>query len=410
MSSLLIVTTNHPFTYTGGETMFVGPELRRLARTGLRIRVAPLHAQGQRLPLPAGVELDLSLSQSLPARRLRSAALAPAWPGFAAEFARALRQGGPVGMARVWRWSMQAQAVWSWVQNQVEPGLAYTYWRGGATLALARWARQRPGRAVVSRVHGYDLYEDRFQPPFQPYPGVYADLARVATVSQHGFEYLFQRGVAASRLRCARLGTEAAPQRARASDGQPWQILSCAHAIALKRLPLLAQALLDLAQQHPDQKLAWTHLGDGPDLQVLKTLARRAPANLQVHLPGAVGHDAVMQHYQTNAVDLFVLPSANEGLAVSAQEALSFGVPVLATDVGGMAEAVDASVGRLLPADLGAPMLAQAVADLLWGSTPTQRQARRAAARARWAERFDAEANHTQWANELAALAATLRP
>jgi glycosyltransferase involved in cell wall biosynthesis len=39
-------------------------------------------------------------------------------------------------------------------------------------------------------------------------------------------------------------------------------------------------------------------------------------------------------------------------------EALSAGIPVIATDVGGTAEFVDDTVGRILPADLSAELLA----------------------------------------------------
>lgn len=391
--------------------MFVAPEVPHLLEAGFHVCVAPLHALGGRMELPAGVELDLNLHREMHRSPGWRALRALAWPGLAAELARAALHGGPIGLARVGRWAAQAQATWRWLEHlprHAGPTLAYSYWRGGATLALARWAAQSGDRAALTRVHGYELYAERFKPAFQPFTAVYDDLARVAAISAHGQAYLCERGVPPGRLRVARLGTPAPLAVARASDGRPWHVLSCSNVVPLKRVLRLASSLIGLARDHPEQRLAWTHLGGGPDLPALQQLARRSPANLRVNLPGALSHADVLQHYATQPVDVLVLLSASEGLPMSVQEALAHGVPVLATSVGGTPEAVDSEVGELLPPDPRPAQVGQALAALLWGSTAAQRQRRRQAAHERWRGRFDAHANHAQWAQDLADLAATL--
>ena len=66
-----------------------------------------------------------------------------------------------------------------------------------------------------------------------------------------------------------------------------------------------------------------------------------------------------------SALDLLVLPSAWEALPLAALEAMSCGLPVLATNVGGVPEAVEDGVtGRLVPPG-DAPALATALAEML---------------------------------------------
>lgn len=48
-----------------------------------------------------------------------------------------------------------------------------------------------------------------------------------------------------------------------------------------------------------------------------------------------------------NGFDIFILPSVSEGLALVLPEALASGLPVVASDVGSMADLVDDSVGKL---------------------------------------------------------------
>jgi len=386
--------------------MFVAPELERLAREFGALCVAPQHAQGPAQAVPAGVEVDTGLSKALRRGRWWAYPLAPLWPGFGAEFARALRHGGVPGCLRVWRWAAVALVTWRWARRRFPPGaplLLATYGRGGSTLALARLAAQRPRTAALTRVHGHDLYESRWRPPFQPWVAVYDALALVLPISRHGADHLRAHGVAADRIGLARLGTEAAPQ-ARASADGALHTVSCSWMLPVKRVPLIARAMVQLARRHADRVIHWTHFGAGHDLPAVQAALRDAPPNLRQHLPGQVSHAQVLAHYASEPVDLFVLLSASEGLPVSIQEAASAGIPVLATDVGGVAEIVGPDNGQLLAAD---PTLADVVAALeRLGFTldAAERAALRQGSRRRWASDFDAERNHTRTAQRLRGL------
>jgi glycosyltransferase involved in cell wall biosynthesis len=88
-------------------------------------------------------------------------------------------------------------------------------------------------------------------------------------------------------------------------------------------------------------------LGDGPDAsEVAATVKARGLSN-RVELLGAQGTVAQLLARS----DVFVLSSRSEGFPVSILEAMAAGLPVVATDVGGVAEAVvDGETGILVPA------------------------------------------------------------
>jgi colanic acid/amylovoran biosynthesis glycosyltransferase len=411
-ATLVLITTNHPFIHTGGEVMFVGPELKRLARELGEVRVVPLHAQGARIDVPEGVEVDRSLSDAVQRERFTAYVRALWWPGFWAELMRAARHGGWTGCARVWRWAATAQTTYRWARASFPDGSAvlfYTYWRGGSTVALARLAEEQAAMKVVTRVHRHELYEDAFDPPFQPWhPSLYHSLALTATVSQDGYDYLRQAGVPAERLMLSRLGTEAPPAMARASTDGVLRIVSASFVTPVKRVPAIALALKQLAANHPQRAFQWTHFGGGPDLDKVRAALVLASGNLTVNLVGHVPNAEVMKHYFDDPVDVFVLLSESEGLPVSIQEAASVGLPIIATNVGGVRELVGDDNGVLLKADASQTEVVAAMERVLLNSDASQQQVMRAASFRRWSEGFDAEINHTRFANSLKLLLGSL--
>jgi glycosyltransferase involved in cell wall biosynthesis len=101
--------------------------------------------------------------------------------------------------------------------------------------------------------------------------------------------------------------------------------------------------------------------GQGPARPALEKQARELGLDHQVRFLGERGDIADL----LAACDVFILPSRSEGLGVAALEAMAAGRAIVATRVGGLAEAVvDESTGLLVPpADPAA--LAGALARLL---------------------------------------------
>lgn len=178
----------------------------------------------------------------------------------------------------------------------------------------------------------------------------------------------------------------------------------------VKRVPLIAEAVLALARHAPEHRIHWTHFGDGPGLDAVRARVEQgAPTNFTCELTGTVAHSAVLAHYAHEPVDAFLLLSESEGLPVSIQEAAGAGIPVLATDVGGVRELVGGDNGALLPANPTVREVADALEQRLIDSDAGARAAMRAASRRRWAEGFDAGTNQDWFARRVKALLHTLR-
>jgi glycosyltransferase involved in cell wall biosynthesis len=107
-----------------------------------------------------------------------------------------------------------------------------------------------------------------------------------------------------------------------------------------------------------------TIVGDGPERANLK--ARAMALGLNVTFTGFVAPEQVASHLRDKRV--FVLPSHEEGLGLAVAEALTQGVPVVATASGGVPDLmVDPEAGILVPpdqpADLSAAIRAVTMSD-----------------------------------------------
>jgi len=102
------------------------------------------------------------------------------------------------------------------------------------------------------------------------------------------------------------------------------------------------------------QDMVFLLIGNGKDEAMLRVRAADCPS---VRMTGWV--DNVADYYAM--MDIFVFPSRYEALGSSILEAMSFGVPVIATTVGGIPEIVRDGVEGLLVAPDDAPAIADRV-------------------------------------------------
>ena len=315
--------------------------------------------------------------------------------------------------------------------------VAYFYWGDKSALAIPFLKKRlKNSPAFVVRFHGSDIYEEaKGYLPFREM--LYRAIDYAVPISENGKRYIeknyscqpkeirvFRLGSSYHSDACPNLGAPVPLKENQADSTGAYNIVSCSNVIELKRVHLIAGAFIILEQ---DKELAaaikekginhlcWTHIGDGPLLEPIKEyLMQNGPAEEEVgsttpiafNLLGAMPHSKVLEYYQTHYTDLFVQVSRSEGIPVSIMEALSYGTPVMATNVGGVAELLPqgCGCGKLLPKELTAELLAQELKEWILRSLQLPEFDLALAARRQWEERWDCRKNFTSYATILSSL------
>ncbi len=394
---LILLTSSYPF---GEDETFLANEIEYLASAFDEIVIVSNDTESESVrPLPPAVSCQRQ-PYALSRARARASVLGLVRPAVWRELGW-VRNRYHIALTReVWSTilvSWQRGRTFSRTIARVArryPGAevyAYAYWASDLAVAAAMARRKGWVHHALCRAHGWDVYFDRAEVGFLPFRDFLAThLDHYLFVSEHGRAY-FEARMGHRRyasLGVSRLGTppEAAEPLARR---RPFTVVSCSRMIPVKRVELIAMALA-----HTREEVRWIHIGDGPTRGPVEALCRRLPSTVEVEFAGRLPHRAVLDLYRSVRPSLLVNVSRSEGLPVSMMEAMSVGMPVLGTDVGGVAEIVThGSNGILLPPDPPPEQVAAAIdAFSMLGEREYRRYAERAWAT--WNERFNADVNY----------------
>ena len=272
----------------------------------------------------------------------------------------------------------------------------YSYWHDYKALTLAM-LRRKYASTCVARAHGWDNFADRHNPPYLPFKGYTIEhLSQTFTISQKGksgFEDFLNRNLD-GRITVLRLGKFNERTPLYTKTGNEFIICSCSNLIPLKRVDRIISVLSKLKIDN----LRWIHFGDGPLRAELEQLAQKMLPHVEYDFRGIVPNNEILDFYAQNYVDLFINLSSTEGIPVSIMEALSAGIPVVATDVGGTAEAVNNENGFLVPADFNDDEVVHKIESYI-NLDGAERLEYRRRAYDFWRENYEAEKNYEAFCN-----------
>ncbi|MBI4347413.1 MAG: glycosyltransferase [Elusimicrobia bacterium] len=148
----------------------------------------------------------------------------------------------------------------------------------------------------------------------------------------------------AERIRVIRPGIDVGAFRADGSDERPYDLITIARLETLKGVLDLPDVMQRILAVRPATTLAIA--GDGSKADELRRAVEQRGLGPRVLL---LGERRDVPDLLARA-RVFLLPSHEEGLSAAILEAMASGLPVVATDVGGTAEAVQNGVtGQLAP-------------------------------------------------------------
>lgn len=252
---------------------------------------------------------------------------------------------------------------------------------------------------LIARAHRYDLYEERNSDHYIPVRRLLLrKFNKVYLISQDGYDYLSGKFPEyKGKMAISRLGTSNNGIKKCDNKGSCFRIVSCSNMVPIKRIDRIISTLSKVKTQ----KIEWVHFGSGEEESKIREMASEMLGeNVKVMFKGRVENKKILEFYRSNNVNLFINLSDSEGIPVSIMEAMSFGIPCIATNVGGTSEIVVDGVNGYLINDESDEYIADKVNSIASMNVECYEQLRDAA-RNTWEQKYNAKNNYRTFIEEI---------
>lgn len=268
----------------------------------------------------------------------------------------------------------------------------YSYWADHSALSLCLLETDN---IRLTRVHGWDAYEERHKYEYLPFRKfLLKKLDAIFSISEHAKNYLENKYGYKSKIAVSRLGVRA-EKNLDLDAGRFNHMISMSNAVPLKRVGRIAKAF----NLFRESEIKWSHYGSGELLDDLVAKYGRE------YFKGQLSNAQMLDELNELKREAFLINlSEYEGIPVSMMEAMSFGIPCIGTNVGGVGEIIENGVnGILLSANPSEDEVKQAIQRLL-SMDSEEIKTMRQNARRTWERKFNAETNFKNFAEQLQSL------
>jgi colanic acid/amylovoran biosynthesis glycosyltransferase len=274
----------------------------------------------------------------------------------------------------------------------------YSYWCNDSAIALGYIKLKWKGKIkCITRMHRWDIYFPESKYDYLPLrKHIFEHLDAVVSVSVDGINYLKEiLKFNTIPFKLSRLGV--LKQNIKVyKKKKEFLIVSCSNIIAVKRVALIAKALVNLR----GFELKWVHFGSGP---LMREIDEYCTANLDNNIKrvfkGKTNNNDILNYYLDKQPDLFINLSKSEGVPLSIMEAMSCSIPVLATNVGGTSEIVSNKNGVLLETNFNDKVVAKEIEKIYFQDEDT-RDTLRAESFKTWRSLCNAEKNYNKFIDD----------
>lgn len=412
MNRLFIVTSDYPYSYSSGDSNFVLPELKYL-KSNFQICV---------ISTSDNAEIQAEILDDVEYRHFQ---LQLTWikkiKYFLSFFAKRicrwelvdiLKSTNKNTIGKIYK-SIEffacAEEFYRFLKQELnaelseENSIFLNYWCNAYSLSLILHDGEYKNLKRVTRLHGCDLYEDRYTYGRQPFKRIInAGLDKLFFVSYNAREYYLKihPELERSKTYVSSLGVEKRNiKKLSGKEEREFLLVSCSSIIPLKRVELIIDALSLLDSSIP---VNWIHFGDGSQQEEMIHLAQKKlgrSKTISFAFKGRVENKKVKKFYCEQRPDCFITTSSTEGSPVSVMEALACGIPVIGTAVGDIPFMIDKN-GILLSSNPEPKEVAMAIDKIAGSSLEEKKEMQRESIKI-WEERYNREKNENDFINEL---------
>ena len=286
--------------------------------------------------------------------------------------------------------------IYKWVlANDINQAKVYSYWSDTSVLECCFLKEKGIFQNLVCRAHGFDIYDNRNTGGIIPFRSrMYKNVDEIYCISNHGKNYLINKLPRKwhYKIHVAYLGVKSPKELMKFDNETIPIIVSCARMEIFKRISLIAR-ILNLIKT----PVHWIHFGDGPEFETVSKMTDQFPAHIKVTMMGQRKHSEILEFYSSHKISLFISLSLSEGLPVSMMEAISYGIPILSTNINGTPEIVTAKTGILVSISEPIENIVEKIHYVLQTNPFDSEEIKRF-----YFENFNADINYSKFAKEIA--------